>query len=168
MKNPVKVFGIISIAVVLLVLGLLAVPQFIFTVKPDITPAMGYQFFFNAYSDRFAKNHSIAGVSGPGIAAIVLLGLALISLCFSFKSSAFLMLGGLLNVVASIMFFVMNVSKIHVFGTDRDIVSVGWVAYVCGALLVLVGLVSIYVAFKSMRQEKKQIASSKSYSYLKK
>lgn len=168
MKNPVKTFGIISIAVVLIVFGLLAVPQFIFTVKPDIAPAMGYQFFFNAYADRFAKNHSIAGVSGPGIAAIILLGLALISLCFSFKSSTFLMLGGLLNVVASIMFFVMNVSKIHVFGTDRDIVTVGWVAYVCGALLVIVGLLAIYVSFRSLQREKKQIASSKSYSYLKK
>ena len=168
MKNPVKVFGIISIAVVLIVFGLLAVPQFIFTVIPGIAPAMGYQFFFNAYADRFANSHSIAGVSGPGIAAIILLGLALISLCFSFKSSAFLMLGGLLNVVASIMFFVMNVSKNHVFGAYRDFVTVGWVAYVCGALLVIVGLLAIYVSFRSLQREKKQIASSKSYSYLKK
>lgn len=171
MDKKVKLFGLVSIVTLLLVFGLLAVPQFLVSIKSGAdhpTYAMGYQFFFNAYPDVFSKSHTISGVSGVGIAAIVLMVLALASYIFSRKSSAFLMLGGILNVVASIMFFVMVASKNKVFGQDKEIVSVFWVTYVCGALLVLTGLISIYIAIKSLKQEKKQIASSKSYSYLKK
>jgi len=171
MDKKVKLFGLVSIVALLVVFGLLAIPQFIVSIKTGAEHPvyiMGYQFFFKAYSDVFSKGHSISGVSGVGITAIVLMVLALASFLFARKSSAFLMLGGILNVVASVMFFVMVASKNKVFGVDRELVSVLWVTYVCGALLVLTGLISIYIAFKSMRQERKVIATSKSYSYLKK
>ena len=168
MEKKVKLMGLISIAAIVVVCGLLAIPYFLTTMKAGISPVMGYQFIFNAYPDRFANNHSIAGISGVGLAALILMTFGLVANFFSRKSSAFLMLGGLLNVVASIMFFVMEASKNHVFGTDRSMVSLTFITYVSGALLVLSGLLSIYVAFKSMRGERKEISSKKSYSYLKK
>ena len=168
MDKKLKLVAIASLVALVVSFGLLAVPQFIFTIKSDIDPISGYLFFFNSAPDRFQKNHSISGVSGLGIASIVLMTLALASYLFFKKSSAFVMLGGILNVVTSVLYFMMELSKNRVFGTDRSMVTVGWVAYVIGAFLVLTGLASIYYAFRSMQVEKKEIQTKKNYSYLKK
>ena len=86
----------------------------------------------------------------------------------STKSSAFLMLGGILNVATSVLFFAMEASKKHVYGSRYSFVNVGWPAYVIGALLVITGLASMYIAFRCLQSERKDLGSKKSYSYLKK
>ena len=169
MDKKAKYVFIASIAAILIACGLLAIPQFIVPNGYDALGSIsGYQFFFHAVDTRYETNSGMNGVSGLGIASIVLMALALISYCFSKKSSAFLMLGGLLNVATSVLFFAMEASKKHVYGNRYSFVNVGWPAYVIGALLVLTGLASIYIAFRMMQTEKKDLGSKKSYSYLKK
>lgn len=169
MEKKVRLVAIASIAAIILACGLLAIPQFIVPNNyPVLESISGYQFFFKAVGEIYEKNSHIGHVSGLGIASIVLMALALISYVLAFKSSAFSMLGGLLNVATSILFFAMEASKKNVYGSFHTFVTVGWVAYVIGALLVLTGLVSIYYSFKSMQVEKKELSNKKSYSYLKK
>ena len=171
MEKKVRLVVYASLAVIVLSFGLLAIPQFIVpTLEKNVAsfPSFsGYQFFFNAVSDNVKNNTGMSHVSGLGIASIVLMGLALCSYVFAKKSSALVMLGGLLNVAASVLFFAMEASKKRVF-TKYSLYAVGWVNYVIGALLVLSGLASIYFAFRLMQGEKKAIASKSSYSYLKK
>ena len=168
MEKKVKLIGLISIVAIVLACGLLAIPQFIVPHDyPSLGSISGYQFFFHAVGDNYANNAHFDGVSGLGITSIVLMALALVSYLFSVKSSAFLMLGGIFNVATSILYFAMEASKKRRYAYP-DFVNVGWVSYVVGALLVLTGLLSIYFAFRSMQKEKKEIATKKSYSYIKK
>ena len=170
MDKKVRLLAITSIAVIALACGLLAIPQFIVPVNYDSLGSIsGYQFFFHAVDTRYETNSHMSGVSGLGIASIVLMALALLSYLFSKKTSALVMLGGLLNIATAILFFCMEASKKHVYGFGHTLVSVGWIAYVVGALLILNGLVAVYVSVKTMMGEKKQITEQKnSYSYLKK
>ena len=168
MEKKVRLVVYASLAVIVLSFGLLAIPQFIVTSFPAYHPFSGYQFFFNAVSETDYKKSGMTHVSGLGITSIVLMGLALCSYVFAKKSSALVMLGGLLNVAASVLFFAMEASKKSIFANNYSLYSVGWISYVIGALLVLTGLISIYFAFRMMQGEKKAIASKSSYSYLKK
>ena len=174
MERRVKLVTIASLFAIIAAFGLLAVPQFIIPIDyPTLDSISGYQFFFHAVSDNYEHAVLMKGVSGLGIASIVLMGLSLIAIILGmFKkmdpAKSFLsLLTGILNVAASILFFAMEASKRNVF-TRYKFVSVGWVAYVIGGLLVLTGLISIYLSIKLVLQEKKVIASSKSYSYIKK
>ena len=169
MEKKVRLIALISIAAIVLAAGLLAIPQFIVPNNyPTLESISGYQFFFHAVDEVYENKAHISGVIGLGIASIVLMVLALASYVFFKKSSAFVMLGGIINVATSVLFFMMEVSKKQVYGTFRSFVNVGWVAYVIGAILILTGLASIYYSFRSMQQEKKDIANKKNYSYLKK
>lgn len=96
------------------------------------------------------------------------MGLALCSYALARKTSALVLLGGLLNVATSVLFFAMEASKKSVFNLTRSLYNVGWISYLIGAILVLSGLLSIYFAFRMMQSEKKVIASKSSYSYIKK
>lgn len=169
MEKKLRNVVIASLAAIVVAFGLLAIPQFIVPNDyPTLTSISGYQFFFHAVSEAYEKNAGMNGVSGLGIASIVVMALALCSYVLAKKSSAFLMLGGLFNVASSIMFFAMEASKKHVYGAKHTFVNVGWVSYVIGALLILTALASIYFAFRSMQSEKKDLTNKKSYSYLKK
>lgn len=169
MEKKVRLVVIASLAAIVVALGLLAIPQFIIShVNVPSEAISGYQFFFHAVSERYANNSTLTGVSGLGIASIVLMALALASYIFYKKSSALVMLGGLLNVATSILFFAMEASKKNLYGQRHEWFSVGWTAYLIGALLILTGLASIYYSFRSMQKEKKEIATKKNYSYLKK
>ena len=172
MEKNLRLITYISLAVIVLSAGLLAIPYFLVPIQSSYgtvySPISGYQFFFNAIDDRLSNLLHPTGVSGLGIASIVLMVLALASFIFARKSSALSMLGGLLNVATSVLFFAMEASKNHVYGAQRSFINLTFMTYVIGALLVLSGLASIYFSFRSMQQEKKQIASKQSYSYLKK
>ena len=169
MEKKVRLIALISLGSIILAFGLLAIPQFIIpNNNPSLEAISGYQFFFHAVSTVYENNSHMSGVSGLGITSIVLMVLALASYLFYKKSSALVMLGGLLSVATAILFFAMEASKKNIYGTFRSFVNVGWVAYVIGALLILTGLASIYYSFRSMQKEKKEIATKKNYSYLKK
>ena len=170
MEKKVKIIVLASIAAIVVTCGLLALPgQFILPVEyPSLEALSGYQFYFHLGSEVYNNLAKPAGVSGLGIATIVLLALALCSYAFAKMSSSLVLLGGLLNVANAICFFCMEVSKKNVYGANRSFVAVGWVAYFAGAILIITGLLSIYFAFKTFMVEKKQISSKQSYSYLKK
>ena len=170
MEKKLRFITLISLGALILAFGLLAIPQFIIQKYANMEwgSISGYQFFFHAVSEVYGSKSGMKGVSGLGIASIVLMVLALASYIFYKKSSALVMLGGLLNVATSILFFAMEASKNNVYGDNRTLCNVGWVAYVIGALLILTGLASIYYSFRSMQKEKKEIATKKNYSYLKK
>ena len=168
MNRRVVLLSFASLLVILVSFGLLAIPQFILENGTNHYDINGYQFFFNAGSDLYKGSLKPQHVSGLGIASIVLMALAIVSYVFAYQSSAFSLFGGLLSVASSVLFFCMNLSKNEVYGHFRSRVEVGWVAYVIGGLLVVSGLLAIYGSIKLMLQEKKVIASSKSYSYIKK
>ena len=169
MEKKVRLVAIASIAAIILACGLLAIPQFIVPNNyPVLESISGYQFFFKAVGEVYEKNSHIGHVSGLGIASIVLMALALISYVFAFKSSAFSMLGGLLNVATSILFFAMEASKKNVYGSFYSFVRVSFISYIIGALLLISGFASIIISFVSMKVEKKDLSSKKSYSYIKK
>lgn len=168
MKDKVKLTVIISIAAIVISCGLLAIPQFVVGTINTVKSISGYEFFFNLGGETYIKITKASGVSAQGIAALVIMALGLASYCFYKKSSALILLGGILNVTASILFFAMEGSKYSVYGGNHTFVSVGWTSYVIGALLVLTGLLSSYVAIRLFMKEKKQISEKQSYSYLKK
>lgn len=168
MEKKVRLVIYASLAVILLSFGLLAIPQFIVTDVHAYPSFSGYQFFFNAVSETDYKKSGMTHLSGLGITSIVLMGLALCSYALARKTSALVLLGGLLNVATSVLFFAMEASKKSVFNLTRSLYNVGWISYLIGALLVLSGLVSIIFAFIMMQREKKVIASKSSYSYIKK
>ena len=171
MERKLKYIAFASIAVIVLTCGFLALPgQFVLPVEyPTLEGLSGYQFFFHLGGEVYDAKTSAAHVSGLGIATIVLMAIALCSYIFSKKSSALVLLGGLVNVSTAICFFSMEASKARVYGAGRSFVVIGWVAYVAGALLILTGLLSIYFAFRSFMVEKKEITNRReSYSYLKK
>lgn len=168
LKDKVTLVVIASLIAIVLTFGLLALPgQFIVNSVSGVDRSLsGYQFFFHAVNeDTYVWSN---GVSGSGIAAIVLMGLAICSYVFYKKSSTLILLGGVFNVTTAILYFAMEANKNEVYGSWRSLVNVGWVAYVAGALLVLTGLLSIYVAIRLFMKEKKQLSDKRSYSYLKK
>lgn len=170
MEKKIRFVVIASIAAIVLTCAFLALPgQFILPKDyPSLESLSGYQFFFHLGSEKYYGNTGAEGVSGLGIASIVLMVLALVSYILYKKSSAILMLGGILNVATAILFFLMETSKKHIYQAKSSLVTVGWVAYVSGALLVLTGLVTIYFSVRLFIQERKQITSKQTYSYLKK
>lgn len=168
-KQRVLLVAIASIAVIAVVFGLLALPgQFIVdNGAPALgLPLSGYEFIFRAVNkDTYVWSHS---VSASGIAAIVIMAVAAASYALHKFSSSLILLGGLLNVTASILFFAMEASKNDVYSGSYKLVKVGWVAYIAGALLLIAGLISMYVAIKLFIEEKKHMSEKQSYSYLKK
>ena len=172
LKRKVLLTGLVSLIILAVSFGLLAIPQFMqFNGKLQYS-ASGYEFFFNCASDLYNGATRPTSVSGLGIACIVVMGLAVVSsvvaVLFSKEGSAFILFGGLLNVAAAIMFFCMSLSRDKVYDKFRSLVDVGWVTYVIGGLLMLAGLLCLYVSVRLILQEKKAIATKQSYSYLKK
>lgn len=169
MKDRTKLVVFASIIAIVVSCGLLAIPQFIIPSGfKNPTLLNGYQFFFHLGGDNYNATYGASSVSGLGIACLVVMVLALASYALYKLSSALVLLGGLLNVASAIMFFAMSASKDSVYGVKRNFVYVGWTNYVIGALLILTGLLSIYVAIRLFMQEKKQLSDKQSYSYLKK
>ena len=185
-ENLVAVIGIAAIALSLLLM--LLPGQF-----ADLLPSKngdaqfylnGYEFFFNTKTvNGTTYNPGVPGkdfVLPAGIIIFVLMTLTIVSFVFYKKSSALLLLAGLLEVVTSVFFFAMeaNAKKYYqIFWSTTEQGktvyqgSIQWVSYVCGALLVLAGAFAIYKAIMIMRDEIKhpQVQSkTPTYNYLKK
>lgn len=130
----------------------------------------GYQFFFNTYKNTLGN--AIGNVVGAGIAIIVLAVVAIALICLWKKSSFFVLLAAIVNLVISILFFNMEnfAAKAYPFTPFEGRSFVGWPTYVCGALLILVALYLGYKAVRMMINEVKHPSAPKgpSYNYLKK
>lgn len=166
--------AVISIGAIVISLLLLLVPGFAhYTPFKDGYEAYanGYQFIFNTVTHEGAIASAYgSGIVGAGVAIIVLSALAITSFCFTKKSSFFVLLGGLISLTNSILFFSMEASAGKVYKVYDKGTICGWVTYVIGALLIIAAAYAIFTSIKMMRDEIKHPQTSKgtTYNYLKK
>lgn len=168
--------AVLSIGVIVLVAILLALPgQFAHygLVGDDYTYKLsGYQFFFNTYTNVLG-NQIGASVVGGGIAIVVLTPFAIASIILGKKSSFFVLLASIFNLVMAILFFTMENASRSAYPSMpvyEGKAAMGWVTYLSGALLILVALYLGYKAVMMMKDEIKHPTQPKgpSYNYLKK
>ena len=181
MKNKAKIVVIFSLAAIILTLILFAIPgQFVSiwnkTLADGIDPTRmgGYEFIFGG--STYVRNNCggptvdrPAVVSGAGIAFLVLLVLAVVCYVFYKKSSALLLLAGIIMLVATIMLFCVK-SWIDACWPKHAENSVGlWVPYLMASFLALSTIGTFYVAIMTLKEESKQPYTPKkeTYSYLK-
>ncbi len=130
----------------------------------------GYQFFFNTYKNTLGN--AIGSVVGAGIAIIVLAAVAIALICLWKKSSFFVLLAAIVNLVIAILFFNMEnfAAKAYPFTPFEGRSFVGWPTYLCGAIIILVALYLGYKAVMMMRDEVKHPSAPKGpkYDYLRK
>ena len=163
--------AVLSIGAIVLMMLLLLIPGFArFDANSEIK-ANGYQFFFNLMKKPGANENPYGtGTVGAGIAVFVLAGLTIGMFCIAKLSSFFVLLGGLLNLANSIIFFSMEAGarKVYVL-TDAGNIC-GWVTYVIAVILLAAAAYAIYKAVLMMKDEIKHPSQPKgpSYNYLKK
>ena len=177
MKDKARLVVIISLCAIVLTLVLFAIPEQFAQLIPNAKTAKGsmggFEFIFGGTQEaRNLQAHAVDGaslVSGIGIAFIVLLVLAVVCYVFYKKSSALLLLAGIIMLVATIMLFCVKswIDKLYTRYTGD---SVGlWVPYLGASLLAISTVATLYVAIVSLVKESRQPYSPKkeSYSYLK-
>ena len=176
--NKTKIVVYFSLAAIVLTLILFAIPgsfAALYNVKNDPTRMGGYEFIFGG--STYTRNNCQGGptvdgaavISGSGIAFLVLLVLAVVCYVFHKKSSALLLLAGVLMLVATIMLFCVKpwIDASYKYFTGS---SVGlWVPYLSASFLALGTCGTLYVAIKQLIDESKTPYTPKkeSYSYLK-
>jgi len=168
--------AVLSIAIIVLVAILLAIPgQFAhFGIVGDKYThyLSGYQFIFNTYTNNLG-NQIGQSVVGGGIAIIVFMPISIALICLGRKSSFFVLLSAIANVVIASLFFSMENFARHCYPSFQVFEGrffISWVAYVCGAFVVLLAIYQGYKAIMMMKDEIKHPAAPKgpSYNYLKK
>ena len=176
---------IFSLLIVLLALGLLALPgQFAHYGPLNLSSKVaserfryrlsGYQWMFGTTEDILGNK--IGSASAQGIASFVLLVLCVPGLLFSKKSSFVALLTSLALITAAILFFSISAAGpksypvYHIRPEDGSYSLILWVAYVIGGLVILAGGLMLYRTILVMRNEIKSPTQSKgpTYSYLKK
>lgn len=172
-ENKIIVFALF---VIVLSLGLLAVPGFTRSHLVGDEPKYllsGYQTFFNTKytAASVLETKVLTGTVAAGIAAIVMLGVTFIGMLFSKKSSFVMALCGLSLLAIAILFFTMEASVTKVIRIPFEGKSnCGWVTYVLGALNLIASGLVIYKTVLVMKDEIKHPAKPKgpTYNYLKK
>lgn len=177
MKDKAKFVVLFSLVAIVLTLVLFAIPEQFAQLIPNgsVTKGAmgGYEFIFGGTQEaRNLQAHAVDGgalVSGAGIAFIVLLVLAVVCYVFHKKSSALLLLAGIIMLVSTIMLFCVGswIDKLYTRYTETSVAL--WVPYLGASLLALATIGTFYVAIVALIKESKQPYTSKkeSYSYLK-
>ena len=162
----------ISLVVIVLTFGALFIPQsFVNFINNAERSYSGIEVFFNFNyvignnTANWMSNNLHGRVMASGIILLVLLALGATCFIFHKKSSSLVLFGGILNVLASIVLFAMELWMLIVYPQKAPVVL--WVAYVFGAFLLITGGLSIYAAIVALKKEKVEAYSKKSYSYLK-
>ena len=177
MKDKARIIVLFSLVAIALTLVLFAIPEQFAELIPNgkVTKGAmgGFEFIFGGTQEaRNLQAHAVDGaalVSGAGIAFLVLLVLAVVCYVFYKKSSALLLLAGILMLVSTIMLFCVGdwINKLYTRYVET---SVGlWVPYLGASLLALSTLGTLYVAVTSLIKESRQPYTPKkeTYSYLK-
>lgn len=161
----------ISLVVIVLALAALFIPQSFINFQGGAERSFsGVEAIFN-FNWPIGKDwgwlaNNIKGrVSVAGIIFVVISLLAFVCYLFAKKSNSLKLFGGILETLAGIMLLSMQLWMFIVYPQKSP--SVLWVAYVFGALLLVVGALGIYAAILDLKEEKIQAYSKKSYSYLK-
>lgn len=177
MKDKTRIVVLFSLVTIILALVLFAIPGQFAELIPiaSVTKGSmgGYEFIFGGTLEaRNLQAHATDGaalVSGAGIAFLVILVLAVVCYVMHKKSSALLLLAGILMVVATIMLFCVK-GWIDTLYTHYKDSSVGlWVPYLAASLLALGSIATMYCAIKTLTEESRQPYTPKkeTYSYLK-
>ena len=130
----------------------------------------GYQWMFGTVKNSLGSK--IGSASAHGIAALSLLGVCVIGLVFSKKSSFVSLLTTLALITTAVLFFTISVAGAKAYPTFHNYgkgdYAYGWVPYLVGGLVVLAGLLMGYRTFKVMKDEVKRPTQQKGphYSYL--
>ena len=175
---------VLALVIVLLAFGLLALPgQFAHydlnslngkaTYKYNLS---GYQWIFGTVKKLYTKNDEKIGKAvASGIAAIVLLGLSFVGLCFSKKSSFVALLTSLALITVSILFFTCSAAGLKAYpdykpAENHDFTLMSWVPYVVASLTLIAGGLMLYRTILVMKSEVQHPTTNKgpSYSYLRK
>jgi len=177
MKDKARIIVLFSLVVIALTFVLFAIPEQFAKLIPNGTVTKGamggFEFIFGGTQEaRNLQAHAVDGaalVSGAGIAFLVLLVGAVVCYVFYKKSSALLLLAGVLMLVSTIMLFCVGgwINKLYTRYTET---SVGlWVPYLAASLLALATVGTLYIAITSLIQESRQPYTPKkeTYSYLK-
>lgn len=165
--------AVLSIGAIVLMMLLLLIPGFArFDANSEIK-ANGYEFFFNLKTKPGQLStplHYGTGIVGSGVAVFVLAGLTIGMFCIAKFSSFFVLLGGLLNLTNSILFFSMEAGARKVYPLWDNGNICGWVTYIIAIILLAAAAYAIYKAIMMMRDEVKHPSQPKapSYNYLKK
>ena len=175
MKKNLFYASIASVVIIAISFGLLALPGQFYNLileKTNPQPVMsGYEFIFNALPETFKSYTGVyeVGASGLGIAALVMMVLALPCFILVRKSSALPLFGAILIFIAGLFFLLMKPwGADPMFKAYIKSGAVLWVSYVIGALLVLAAIAIVYFTIKVLKEEKVAPKSNVGYSYLKK
>jgi len=175
MKNLTRKASFIAIGAILLTLILFAIPGQFMNMIPESAQNYtmgGYQFFFGgSRACASLQTQTTDGwvYSSVGIALVVLLVLAVVCYAFQKKSSAILLLGGIITFICSIMLFCCRSWIAKAYSRYADVCVGKWVPYFTGAILLLVAAYTVYVVVVTMKAEAKAPYENKkeTYSYLK-
>ena len=177
MKDKLKLVSLVGIAIAVLSFGLLAIPGQFYDIMTNMKSSnpphlmSGYQFIFNSLPDGFKSYSGVygAGVSGLGVAALVIMAVAAICFGLYFVSSALPLFGGVASIVSGLFFLLMKPwGADKLFKAYKSSSAILWSSYVIGALLFLVGVAAIYFSIKLLKEEKAHPKETVGYSYLKK
>lgn len=168
MKKRVFLTSIITICVLVISCGLLALPGQFATIKN--IPLSGYEFIF-FYKDvdginYLAKNVTDARASAAGIIGLLFILFALVCLVFNKKSSLLALMGGVFTALSGLMFILMNLWAVSIY--HKTPVELSWVTYVIGGLFIVLGALLIFVGVKALKEENLLLNApkSKQYSYI--
>ncbi len=177
MKDKVRLAVIISLSAIVLSLVFFAIPEQFASLIPNASSAKGamggFEFIFGGTQEaRNLQAHAVNGaalVSGAGIAFLVLLVLAVVCYVFYKKSSALLLLAGIIMLTMTIMLFCVK-GWVDTLYTRYTGSSVGlWVPYLSASLLAVGTICTFYVSITELIKESREPISQKkeTYSYLK-
>lgn len=167
MKKNAFIASMVALALVVVAVGLLAIPfGFASKVPYDYS---GFEVIFH-YGlrdgiDALGRNTPNARASVANIIALVFAALAVVSYAFNKKSTVLSLLGGICSGLAG-LFFLSNELWIAVAYKNAQLV-LGWMTYVVGVILVVASVGTIFHAVKALNEEKQVIETKQNYSYLK-
>ena len=173
MQKRTKLVSFVALAIVVICLGILAIPGFA-KLTSNTATFSGYETIFH-YANRpdikldgNAIKAVIPGSKAMGIdiAALVFIAFALVSYAFSGKSTVLPVVGGAFSVLASIIFF-SNALWIKTAYNKSNLITLSWSTYVVGGLLIVAGIATLFYGIKDLIAEKNTLSSKQGYSYLK-
>lgn len=171
-ENKLAVLSVVAVVVCAI---LLAIPgqyaHFGIVTDTYTYKLSGYQLFFNTGVDKIGN--ALGSLVGGCVAILVLAALGLISIFFGKKSSFFVLLAAIFDLVVASLFFGMEnfVAKSYTrFRTFEGKFFVSWPNYICASIFILLAIYLGYKAIMMMKDEIKHPSTPKgpSYNYLKK
>lgn len=176
MKDKQRLAVLFSLGVIVLTLVLFALPGQFVTIygyssfkEGDLSAMGGFQFIFGG--SQYLRNNYNSGdpiFSATGIAFLVLLVGAVVCYVFHKKTTALLLLAGIVMFVVTIMLFCVRSWIKEPYKTGENTAGL-WVPYLSASLLALSTIATFYVAIRELIEESRQPYTPKkeTYSYLK-